>query len=65
MKHYYKDALYLAAEMAYRDEIFDTGMESLTIGEGNEFENESDWIASRVSEWLEDAARIRAEKIDE
>jgi hypothetical protein len=56
---YYKNALYIAAKAAYKDEVIDTGMFSLTIGDDEEFATAQDWIDARVQEWLDDAALAR------
>ena len=56
MKYFYKDALYLAAEYAYKEEVVDTGMVEHIIGEWKDYESKEDWISSRVDEWLEEAA---------
>ena len=55
-QRYYKPALFIAAEAAYKDEVVATGMESLTICEDG-YESKEQWIAERVSEWLEEAAQ--------
>ena len=56
---YYKDALYIAAEYAYKDEVVDCDMEEITIGDGKDFANKEEWIAARVQEWLEEAEMKR------
>ncbi len=53
---YYKDALYIAAEEAYKSEIVDTDMVWATIGEDNDFATKEEWIKARIDEWLEQAA---------
>ena len=60
MKFYYKEALRVAAEQAYKDEVVDTGMEELIIGEDNAFFDKNEWVACRMSEWLEEAEINRA-----
>ena len=60
MKFYYKEALRVAAEQAYKDEVIDTCMEELIIGEDNDFYDKQDWIACRMAEWLEEAEINRA-----
>ena len=57
---YYKDALYIAANYAYNEEVVLPEMEELTIGEGKDFASKEEWIAARVQEWLEEAAIERA-----
>lgn len=49
---YYKDALYIAAASAYKDEVVDTDMEYLLIGEDGDF--------ATKEEWLDEAAIERA-----
>lgn len=62
MTKYYKDALYIAAEHSYKDEIVDTDMVEHTIGEKMDFASREEWIVSRVNEWLEEAD-IRRSKL--
>lgn len=57
---YYKDALYIAANYAYKEEVILPGMEELTIGDGKDFASKEEWIAARVQEWLDEAAIKRA-----
>jgi hypothetical protein len=54
MKHY-KKALELAAEEAYKNEVLDTGMRDLVIGEGKDFTTAEEWKQARMQEWLEQA----------
>lgn len=57
---YYKDALYIAAKAAYREEVVLPEMTNFVVGKGKEFETEQDWIEARVQEWLEEAAIERS-----
>ena len=56
---YYKDALYIAANYAYNEEVVLPDMEDLTIGDGKDFASKEEWVAARVQEWLEEAACLR------
>ena len=58
--NYYKDALYIAADYAYLEEVIMPDMEHITIGENGEFASKKEWIASRVQEWI-DEARLKME----
>ena len=57
---YYKDALYIAANYAYNEEVVLTDMEDITIGDRKDFASKEEWIAARIQEWLEEAAIERA-----
>jgi hypothetical protein len=59
---YYKDALYIAARQAYREEVVLPEMVELTIGKGLDFETAQDWIEARMQEWLDDAELERKPK---
>jgi len=50
MKHYYKKALYIATEEAYENEVIDTAMKDLIIGEDKDFADKEDWITCHISE---------------
>jgi hypothetical protein len=57
---YYKDALYIAAERDYEDEVLDSGMEPLIVGEDKGWASRKEWIQARVKEYIEEAALERA-----
>lgn len=57
MSNKYLKALYVAAQQAYHDEVVATDMEEFTIGEGNEYLDETDWIKNRVEYWINEAQR--------
>lgn len=46
-----ENALRVAAEEAYNEEIIDTLMEDITIGEDNEYVSKEDWIDERIEKW--------------
>ena len=56
---YYKDALYVAANYAYREEVILTDMEWLIIGDGKDFNSKEEWISARIQEWLDEASLLR------
>lgn len=45
-------ALRFAAEQAYKNEVVDTGMEPVLIGEDLEFSSKEEWIAERIEDYL-------------
>jgi hypothetical protein len=45
-------ALRRAAADAYKSEIIETEMESLTIGKGGDFNSREEWIQHRLDTWL-------------
>jgi hypothetical protein len=55
MKNNWKKALYFAAEQAYKNEVVDTIMEDLWVGEGKMYDSKEDWVEQKVNEWLEES----------
>jgi uncharacterized membrane protein YjdF len=53
-------ALQVAAEEAYRVELEETEMVIHTIGKHKEYADKDDWLASKMDEWLDEAARRAA-----
>ena len=58
MRIKWKKVAEYALEKAYQDEVVSTGMESLIIGEGEEYANKADWIKCTLDTWLDDMAEI-------
>lgn len=56
MRKSYKKALYIAAQVAYENEVVDTQMVESMIGKDCDFATKEEWIQARVEEWLEEAA---------
>ena len=46
-------ALQIAAEDAYQEEVVDTEMEELVIGNDGEYFSKQEWIDERIEDWLE------------
>lgn len=46
-------ALELAAGEAYQDEVIDTEMEDVIIGEDGEFATPEDWTKAKVQQWID------------
>jgi hypothetical protein len=55
-----RGALFLAANEAYKSEVVQTEMESLTVGDGKEYEDRYDWIKQRREYWISEAAAALA-----
>ena len=51
----WNNALYIAAIEAYENEVVETEMERLIIGEYLEFESREAWISNQVVQWLQAA----------
>ena len=51
----------VALEERYQDEVVDTGMEDLDIGEDGYYADKSDWLDSRLDEWKQVATIDTAE----
>jgi hypothetical protein len=49
------NALQIAAEQAYRNEILDTEMRDLVIGRGMDWGSKEEWIEDRIQSWLKEA----------
>ena len=48
----YKNALIIAANEAYQNEVVDTGMESYEIGDNGYYRDRKDWIDCKITSWL-------------
>lgn len=50
----WKFALEQAAEEAFKNEVLDTNMLSLTIGNGKDFTNKDAWMENKIMGWIEE-----------
>jgi len=50
----YKNALIIAANEAYQNEVVDTGMESYEIGDNGYYRDRKDWIECKITSWIID-----------
>lgn len=54
-------ALCAAAEERWKEEVVDTDMVDLTIGQDGEFDTKEDWFHDKINEWIEGAAKSLAD----
>ena len=48
----YTNALIIAANEAYQNEVVDTGMEAYEIGDVGQYKDRNDWIECKITSWL-------------
>ena len=48
----YKNALIVAANEAYQNEVVDTGMEAIEIGDDGPYKDKKDWIDCKITSWI-------------
>lgn len=44
-------ALRIAAEDAYKEEVIETDMKDILIGEGKDYANREEWLEDRLESW--------------
>lgn len=55
-----KQALKIAAEEKYYDEVVRTEMEAMVIGQGCDFVSKEEWVLAKILEWLTAAEIVDA-----
>ena len=55
----WKKIVYFAAEEAYNNEVIDTEMKDMIIGEGLYFASKEDWIEARIQEWKDEFVEVK------